>query len=435
VVFLPLMTLFWLLASGHRADDEAIIEIAGGEGIICGFSAICPAAVEVFKDTYGKEILPIGEIEWRDRRRGPRDHRRATLPPMHVRAAAVLLAAALVISAVPAAADDGPFVEEVSVIWTGAIDGCQYERLLVHETRGETLDIAMVGSSLAFRGMHSAEIVEGLGDPAALVQNAALPGKPIDTFRWWAMKVLVPIARPEVVVIGVASRDLIVAGAQQTAASRKLTESLGREFTARGDLQYALDRIAAGIRIPTYRAALRRPDLVTDPLPEGWDPDAAGFVAPGWQQSNLWRSNCQQIRDREAEIFTGSTAAQRDRLRDNQLLPWDLTAGLTELSRLVRALQRNGVTPVVVNLPVTPDYISAHPNGQADYDAYRAAVEAIAVEEQILLIDAVEYFTVDQGVFRDMTHLNKWGARRLSRNLGRLLKHPAAARVVCLRCD
>ena len=63
VVFLTLMIWFWLLAIGHWADHETIIEIAGWEGIICGFSAICPAAAEVFKDTYGNEIPPIGEIE------------------------------------------------------------------------------------------------------------------------------------------------------------------------------------------------------------------------------------------------------------------------------------------------------------------------------------------------------------------------------------
>ena len=62
VVFLTPAILFWLLAIGHRADTETIIKFAGREDIFCGFSAIYPAATEVFKDAYGREILPIGEI-------------------------------------------------------------------------------------------------------------------------------------------------------------------------------------------------------------------------------------------------------------------------------------------------------------------------------------------------------------------------------------
>jgi succinate-acetate transporter protein len=65
VVFLTLTVLFVLLAIGHWATGSAAdtwIKIAGWEGIVCGFSAIYLAAAEVFKETYGREILPIGEI-------------------------------------------------------------------------------------------------------------------------------------------------------------------------------------------------------------------------------------------------------------------------------------------------------------------------------------------------------------------------------------
>ena len=63
VIFLTLVVLFWLLAIADWSGNSTIREIAGWEGIFCGLSAIYLAAAEMFKDTYGREILPIGEIK------------------------------------------------------------------------------------------------------------------------------------------------------------------------------------------------------------------------------------------------------------------------------------------------------------------------------------------------------------------------------------
>jgi hypothetical protein len=353
---------------------------------------------------------------------------------MPFRAATILLAVTLSLSAVPAASGDGPRSETVDPLWASQVHACQYERVLAAESHRGNLDIAFVGSSLAFRGIHSAQIDERLGDPDAEVQNIALPGQPIGVFGWWAAELALPVADPRVVVIAVASRDLVTGGTQQLLAGSRFEATPGREFVGSADFRYAVEQIEAGNRVAAFRAALRRPDLIDPPLTGAWDPVAAGYDPPGWQFHHMWPSQCNQTRYREQVVFTGSTGAQRERLQRRQLDPWDLTEGLRLLTRLVRQLKRAGITPVVVNLPVTPDYIAAHPNGAADYDAYRAAVEGIAVSEQILLVDAVEYFTVEQGVFKDMTHLNVWGARRFSRRLGSLLRHPAAPRVICLRC-
>jgi hypothetical protein len=363
--------------------------------------------------------------------------------PLLARLVAVLVALVLgAAGALPAAADhpdqtgDDEYLEYVeSVIWTGAVDSCLYELLLRAEARDIALDIGLVGSSLTFRGLHAAQIAERHRDPDLEVLNAAMPGKPLDVVRWWATKVVQPLARPNVVVIGIASRDLILAGNQQRGARAVFRDALGRDFVRRGDLDFALQEIAAENRVPAYRGALRRPDLVTQPLEQGWDPQAAGYERPGWQLRGLWPSNCLQVRDREYDVFTGSTTAERSRLAANQLTPYDLGPGLDQLRRLIRSLRRGGATPVLVNLPVTPDFRAAHPGGEATYDAYRDTIAALAGAEGILLVDAVEFFRVDQGVFRDMSHLNVWGAQRLSRRLGAILNRPAAARVVCLRCS
>ncbi|MBM3695006.1 MAG: hypothetical protein FJW79_03610 [Actinobacteria bacterium] len=63
VIFGTLVILYGLLAIGNWTANETIIKIAGWEGIVCGLSAIYLAAAEIFKETYGREILPIGQVK------------------------------------------------------------------------------------------------------------------------------------------------------------------------------------------------------------------------------------------------------------------------------------------------------------------------------------------------------------------------------------
>jgi len=60
-VFGSLAVLFFLLALGDWFDATWITRVAGWEGIVCGLSAIYLAAAEVLNETYGREVLPIGE--------------------------------------------------------------------------------------------------------------------------------------------------------------------------------------------------------------------------------------------------------------------------------------------------------------------------------------------------------------------------------------
>ena len=63
VVFGSLALLFFLLAIGNFTGSTIILTIAGYEGILCGFSAIYAAMAQVINESYGKEILPIGEVK------------------------------------------------------------------------------------------------------------------------------------------------------------------------------------------------------------------------------------------------------------------------------------------------------------------------------------------------------------------------------------
>lgn len=63
VVFGTLTLLFFLLAIGKFTGSTLILTIAGYEGIICGFTAIYAAMAQVINETYGKVVLPIGEVQ------------------------------------------------------------------------------------------------------------------------------------------------------------------------------------------------------------------------------------------------------------------------------------------------------------------------------------------------------------------------------------
>ncbi|MDR3427613.1 MULTISPECIES: acetate uptake transporter [Silvimonas] len=61
VVFGSLTILFALLALGDGLGSATIGQIAGWEGIFCGFSAIYAALAQVLNETHGRVMLPLGE--------------------------------------------------------------------------------------------------------------------------------------------------------------------------------------------------------------------------------------------------------------------------------------------------------------------------------------------------------------------------------------
>ncbi len=60
VVFASLTVLFALLAIRDFTGSALVGEIAGFEGIFCGFSAIYFAMAQIINGEYGRTILPVG---------------------------------------------------------------------------------------------------------------------------------------------------------------------------------------------------------------------------------------------------------------------------------------------------------------------------------------------------------------------------------------
>ncbi|MFH1662561.1 MAG: acetate uptake transporter [Chloroflexota bacterium] len=58
-IFGSLTVLFILLAIGDITGSTVIKQIAGYEGMVCGFSAIYTALAQLLNEVYGRKVLPL----------------------------------------------------------------------------------------------------------------------------------------------------------------------------------------------------------------------------------------------------------------------------------------------------------------------------------------------------------------------------------------
>ncbi len=58
-IFASLTILFFLLALGDITNNLIIKQVAGFEGIICGFSAVYTGLAQVLNEVYAKTVLPV----------------------------------------------------------------------------------------------------------------------------------------------------------------------------------------------------------------------------------------------------------------------------------------------------------------------------------------------------------------------------------------
>ena len=110
------------------------------------------------------------------------------------------------------------------------------------------------------------------------------------------------------------------------------------------------------------------------------------------------------------------------RIDQSQLLnDFHLGGEQTEAAEdLLGGLADRDIDTAVVVLPVTQDYIDAHPGGQAAFDEFLALAERIADDTGAEFVDLHD-FVQDDELFADTHHLNGEGATQLSRALPDLL--------------
>jgi hypothetical protein len=73
---------------------------------------------------------------------------------------------------------------------------------------------------------------------------------------------------------------------------------------------------------------------------------------------------------------------------------------------------------ILLDVPVTTEYVSFHPHAAADYRAYETAVNQLAADTGIELLDAGVW---ESPAFSDPLHLNGIGGDALTQMLDRYL--------------
>jgi len=254
---------------------------------------------------------------------------------------------------------------------------------------GETADVVLVGNS----SVNAAFLADDLEAESGLgsFYNAGLDGSSMRLTEDWTLNVVVPLTSPEMVVIGLTSRDLNDASASNAEVFDKYFTSRGRarfmgEDTLGQRVQRALSGVSALVRISPF---IRDPaSLVTQYNPGG--PNTGEFILPG-----------EEYNPRPLDV----TRTRERALNDYALEGIELDS----LTRLVQELKSQGIEVVIVEMPyVAEDYLELHPNGVADYNDYRTVVAEFTTSQGLAYIDLTDYpWTTAE--FYDFLHVNSTG--------------------------
>ena len=273
--------------------------------------------------------------------------------------------------------------------WNFAQTDRKVEEMEAMAAAGVAADVVLIGNSSVNAAFVTGDLERLTG--LDTFYNAGLDGAGMRQTEDWAMKVVVPLTSPDVVVIGLTSRDLNDASSANAEVLDKYLTSRGRarfmgEETAGQRVQRALSEASALVRISPF---IRDPAALVTQYSPG-EPDTGEFILPG-----------EEYNPRPLDVT---------RTRERALN--DYTLGGIELesfSRLVDGLQAQGIEVVVVEMPyVAEDYLDMHPNGAADYDAYRDTVRSFTSERNLPYIDLTDYpWTTAE--FYDFLHVNSTG--------------------------
>lgn len=289
--------------------------------------------------------------------------------------------------------------------------------------------VTIVGSSMPGRDLVPSAVARGLADtitPSALdpsreteaqtadplIKNLSVGGGGQTTVvERWLLEEVVPRIHPQRIIWGVSSLDF-------NAARRKSTiERYNKARQTRvGALADADELMASFSALAKNRAALRDPydmlkvvtgaDLSTR-LPDRPQPRAASFDL-GYKPLPPAKLKKMQLR----EIAYA---------RDVQLRGYSLGRDeLVAFRRTLKRLKALNTEAAVVLMPVTQDYIDAHPHGARDFNAWRTRVTAVAESEGVAVLDRTR--SMPDAAFRDAEHLLVASARDFSLEVATELK-------------
>jgi hypothetical protein len=276
--------------------------------------------------------------------------------------------------------------------------------------RGGGAGVLLLGSSVMDVSVDPSGLTALDGRPA---YNAGLIGATPFIVDVWARNVVAPTLQPSTVVIGISSRDVNLNGVGlETSDPRFLNAPAVRDLLGTqsvvDEIEWQFLQRSALVR---YRLLLRRPlEAIL-----GYDaPDRnTTELTPGGLETHLLAT--QYRSDEVVQAF----------FRREPLAGFTLsTKQLDALGRLAVWFREQGARVVLLDVPVTADYIDLHPAGAADYESYGQALAGLAGQAGVELLRPGIW---DPSLFSDPLHLNGAGVERLTAELDAYLTQGAVA--------
>lgn len=266
---------------------------------------------------------------------------------------------------------------------------------------GQPVDVVFLGTSMMNAGVIPSLFVSTAGADISAYNASLSSGRP-ELMEFWSLHVVVPRLHPRLVVIGVTSGDINDNVSSDRAFLDAFSDSPGG--LAALDRESALDRtddwLRGHVALWRHRNELRDPSAVWDAVrgnTAAVDPVAASIDAEG------------HVTYRGDATFTPRPTEQGIAGVGN----WTLgTEQPNALRRLIAGLQASGARVVLVQLPITEDFIDRHPRKGADYAQAKLAIADLArgANVDLLDLDGIR----DHADFADEIHLNRKGATKFT---------------------
>ena len=278
--------------------------------------------------------------------------------------------------------------------WPRAEIGQKLEQIDAYEERGEVIDVLFVGSSQMAASTNPQLFTDQTGMSS---YNAAFAGPSMKTVGRWLLDIVEPKLSPDVVVVGIASRDSNDRSRKNNNVHEAFVNSPGyRQETASLASQFEgwLEDLSVFMR---YRRLMREPSTFLDRTDDEL----------GEQKVRM------QIGERGLRLE--SPVDYRFRLKSQQSLGrgtlGNFRAGGREYRAMIEmhdVLEERGVEMVLVNMPLTKDYLGAHDDVDEEMTSYRDFLADIVAATDLAFVDAEKAFETPKA-FRDLLHLDVEG--------------------------
>lgn len=248
-----------------------------------------------------------------------------------------------------------------------------------------TSDLVLAGSSMVEFGFRS-ELLEDALDTVTQVGNVGIPKGYTTVTRRWLLDEVLPRLGPNRVIWGLTSLDFNAG--RPTPALPQYEEA---RAGARGFFGWLDRRLWSVSMISRYRDLLREPSALLgvfeDPVPEETQPELVDLLTP-----TEWPDVAQT--DRAFQALRGSLLHDFS-IGDQHAADFEYT---------MAALADRGIELVVVLLPVSEEFVNAHPEGEATFERFRFWLRSEVASRGVPVFDYSK--AISEGEFLDYNHIS-----------------------------